>query len=110
MGRLCGEQGADGRSGAGHGAVLLTACPVRDPGAALRHRKAIAANLQGRESFCCVSGGDKVFREGQSKIPSPFNLLPLLTQHRLPAPFCLAALGSCFLLCILLQIKEDTIF
>ena len=70
----------------------------------------LPANLQERGGFCCVSGGDKVFREGQNKSLSPFHLPLLLTQRRLPAPFRLAAPGSCFLLCVLLQIKEDTIF
>lgn len=60
MGRLCGEQGADGRSvaEAEDGAVLLTACPVHDPGAALRDRKAIASQPpRERKLLLCIWRG-----------------------------------------------------
>lgn len=59
-GRQCGEQGADGRSvaGAGDGTLLLTACPVCDPGAALRDRKAIAGQPpRERKLLLCIWRG-----------------------------------------------------
>lgn len=59
-GQAVWEQGADGRSvaGAGDRALLLTACPVCDPGAALRDRKAIAGQPpRERKLLLCIWRG-----------------------------------------------------
>ena len=59
-GGLRGEQGpaAGFAVGAEDGAVLLTACPVHDPGAALRDRKAIAGQPpRERKLLLCIWRG-----------------------------------------------------
>lgn len=60
---LMGQVGSMGpvfgfAAGAGDGAALLTACPVRDPGAALRDRKAIASQppREGKLLLCIWRG------------------------------------------------------
>lgn len=61
----------------------------------------LPANLQERGGFCCVSGGDKVFREGQNKSLSPFHLPLLLTSAgcQLPSAWLLQEAASCFVSC-----------